>query len=347
MFATELKNGGMVVENTQNIKLSIIVPVFMVERYLPKCIESILNQKMSDFELILVDDCSPDNSGKICDNYAKLDKRIRVIHNRERKGAGKTRYVGLSVARGNYVGFVDADDWIHKDMYHVLCDVVQLYSAEVACCEFIFEYVNQTVVLAKKSHTKILSQTDAMLNIHTGEAVYPYLFNKVFKKDILVQPCEENEIVIGEDYRFVVNVLKNANRIVWVNRPLYYYRQRKTSACNKGFTKKHLSVLKNYQEMRQQLSLEYPELSQVINSYCVTEEMIILQSMAKNKVYEKEMAKYVKTDIAQNLNQYLHQNHISKMFKLSGIIITLCPRLFVWIMKIYILIKNKRNILFE
>lgn len=334
-------------KNIQDAKLSIIVPVFMVEKYLPKCIESILNQKMNDFELILVDDCSPDNSGKICDNYAKQDNRIQVIHNKERKGAGKARYTGLSVASGNYIGFVDADDWIHKDMYYELCNVAQLHNSEVACCEFVWEYANQKVVLNKKSHIKILSQTDAMLNIHTRQAVYPYLFNKVFQRDILVQPCEENEIVIGEDYRFVVYAIKNANKIVWVDKPLYYYRQRKDSACNKGFTNKHLGVLKNYQEIRQQLSLEYPKLSQVINSYCVTEEMVILQSMAKNKVYEKEIAKYVRDDITQNLRQYLQQNHISIMFKLSGIIIIIWPRLFVWIMRIYILLKNRRNILFE
>lgn len=99
-----------------NPEISIIVPVYNVEKYLKRCIDSILNQSFENFELILVDDGSTDNSGKIVDEYEGIDKRIRVIH-KQNGGQGSARNRGLDIAKGNYIGFVDSDDWIHRDMY--------------------------------------------------------------------------------------------------------------------------------------------------------------------------------------------------------------------------------------
>ena len=106
-----------------NPEISIIVPVYNVEKYLKRCIDSILNQSFTDFELILVDDGSTDNSGKIIDEYALKDKRIKVIH-KENGGQGSARNRGLDIAKGNYIGFVDSDDWIHKDMYKCMYQII-------------------------------------------------------------------------------------------------------------------------------------------------------------------------------------------------------------------------------
>ena len=97
-------------------KVSIIVPVYKVEKYLRKCIDSIINQTLKDIEIILVDDGSPDNCGKICDEYAAKDTRIKVIH-KENGGLSSARNAGMEVAEGEYIGFVDSDDWIESDMY--------------------------------------------------------------------------------------------------------------------------------------------------------------------------------------------------------------------------------------
>lgn len=102
-------------------EISIIVPVYKVEPYLRKCVDSILAQTFTDFEVILVDDGSPDNSGKICDEYASKDSRVRVIH-KKNGGLSSARNAGIDVARGKYLGFVDSDDYIEKDMYELLYD---------------------------------------------------------------------------------------------------------------------------------------------------------------------------------------------------------------------------------
>lgn len=102
-----------------NPKISIIVPVYEVEPYIHKCVDSILAQTFTDFELILVDDGSPDNCGEICDEYEENDSRIRVIH-KENGGPSSARNAGLNIAKGDYIGFVDSDDWIETDMYEML-----------------------------------------------------------------------------------------------------------------------------------------------------------------------------------------------------------------------------------
>ena len=116
-------------------EISIIVPVYKVEKYLERCVKSILAQTFTDFELILVDDGSPDNCPLMCDEWAKKDKRIKVIH-KANGGAGQSRNVGLENATGKYIGFVDADDWITRDMYEYLHELIIKEDADVAMCDF-------------------------------------------------------------------------------------------------------------------------------------------------------------------------------------------------------------------
>ena len=114
-------------------ELSIIVPVYKVEKYLPRCIDSILAQTFGDFELILIDDGSPDGCGRICDEYARKDKRIVVIHQKN-MGVSAARNAGLDIARGRYIGFVDSDDWIEPQMYEVMMDAIRENGADMAVC---------------------------------------------------------------------------------------------------------------------------------------------------------------------------------------------------------------------
>lgn len=114
-------------------ELSIIVPVYKVEKYLPRCIDSILAQTFGDFELILIDDGSPDGCGRICDEYAQKDKRIVVIHQKN-MGVSAARNAGLDIAHGRYIGFVDSDDWIEPQMYEVMMDAIRENGADMAVC---------------------------------------------------------------------------------------------------------------------------------------------------------------------------------------------------------------------
>ena len=119
----------------QNPTISIIVPVYNVEEYIHKCINSILAQTYKDFELILINDGSPDNSGIICDEYARADSRIKVIH-QQNSGLSAARNAGLAVAKGDYIGFVDSDDWIDKSMYESMITEAQTLEADIVICDY-------------------------------------------------------------------------------------------------------------------------------------------------------------------------------------------------------------------
>lgn len=115
-------------------KISIIVPIYNVEKYIEKCIQSILNQTFSDFELILVNDGSTDSCGEICDKYKKLDDRIIVIH-KVNGGLSSARNAGIDIARGEYIGFIDSDDYIHEKMYEILYNNAITYNSDIVICK--------------------------------------------------------------------------------------------------------------------------------------------------------------------------------------------------------------------
>ena len=140
-------------------ELSIIVPIYKVEKYLPKCIESILNQSFIDFELILVDDGSPDYCGLICDEYAGKDSRVKVIH-QNNQGVSAARNAALDVAEGRYLGFVDADDWIEKDMYQTMLQTAFVSRADVVICGIQYFTENGILIREDLKGCKCFSQKE-------------------------------------------------------------------------------------------------------------------------------------------------------------------------------------------
>ena len=124
-------------------KVSIIVPVYNVEKYLRRCIDSILRQTLTDIEVILVDDGSFDSSGKICEEYARKDSGLRVIHQKN-AGVAVARNTGLDIASGDYIAFVDSDDYIEPNMYQSMMQVANQYDCDVVLCDCVKEHGNQT-----------------------------------------------------------------------------------------------------------------------------------------------------------------------------------------------------------
>ena len=177
-----------------SILLSIIVPVYNVGSFLPKCIDSIISQTFTDFELILVDDGSTDNSVEICDAAAKKDSRVRVIH-KENGGVVSARKAGLSVAVGKYAGYVDGDDWIDKHMYEHMVNAMEKYNCDMVMCDV--EHENKSVPLSSGStHINIsggyynreqLENNVFPKMIYTGVfykfGIYPVIWNKLYKRE--------------------------------------------------------------------------------------------------------------------------------------------------------------------
>ena len=215
-------------------KITVIVPVYNVENYLGRCIQSIISQTYRNLEIILVDDGSTDNSGNICDEYAKKDGRIRVIHQKNR-GLSGARNAGINVATGNYIGFIDSDDWIDSDMFELLLHYANEHNADIVQCD---TYINYKNGMEKNNYenlnVRVLDTVQAM-----KETVYTNtnmsVCNKLFNSFLLKSERFDEELYGIEDWELNYRILKKYSSLVsvYVNAPKYHYFMRTGSITHK------------------------------------------------------------------------------------------------------------------
>jgi len=209
--------------------LSIIVPVYKVEPYLCKCVDSILSQTFRDFELILVDDGSPDKCGGICDGYALNDSRVRVIH-QQNSGLSAARNAGLDIARGDYTGFVDSDDWIDASMYENMIGRALEQDADVVICSY-FEVIGNRAIVPKSRIRSQVFMPDECVRLILTDEIRNYAWNKIFRRSLF----ESCRFVTGrayEDMPLIYRLVGKAKRISYTDVPYYYYQQRYNSIVN-------------------------------------------------------------------------------------------------------------------
>ena len=209
-------------------ELSIIVPVYKVEKYLPKCIDSILAQTFRDFELILIDDGSPDNCGAICDEYAARDSRIKVIH-QANAGVSAARNAGLDIASGTYLGFVDSDDWIEPEMYATMIATAEEKQVDVVACDVVINdcILGQLPIAATK-----YSRNDLLKDLFSKPSrLHGYGINKIYKESVVQNTRFLVGLRIWEDLTWLMDVYLGENlSCAHINRGYYHYRFNELSA---------------------------------------------------------------------------------------------------------------------
>ena len=222
--------------------ISIIVPIYKVENYIKQCIDSIISQTYDDLEIILVDDGSPDNCHAICDEYAKKDSKIKVIH-KKNGGLISARKAGLKASTGEYVCFVDGDDWIEPDMYEHIANAIEKYSCDCVITQFYFSFPDKELksnyLLSKKYYTRDGIEKEIFPTmLFAGEyyqfGIYPCCWTKVFKRELLETHLMDTDerIRMGEDIAFTYPCLMECNSIAFIDKPLYHYRNNPSSMTN-------------------------------------------------------------------------------------------------------------------
>lgn len=207
--------------------ISVIVPVFQVEKYLEKCISSILNQTYHNLEIIIVDDGSTDNCPIICDKFQAVDTRIKVIHRRN-GGLSQARNDGLMLAKGDFISFVDSDDWIESNMYEVLMSALIESCADIAVCNYQNDYETKNNIQCnmesyeKKEYT---SEEALKLIINSDGYIKSFVWNKLYRKSILPE-TNFPKGKIYEDTLWTTKTIGNAKLIVCINCHLYHYQYR-------------------------------------------------------------------------------------------------------------------------
>ena len=217
--------------------LSIIVPVYKVENYLPKCIDSILAQTFTDFELILVEDGSPDNCPALCDAAAAKDARIRVLHQKN-GGLSAARNAGLDAARGAWIGFVDSDDYIAPEMYEALYHAVKSTGADLALCDY--AEVDEAGASCPQMHVSLsgVELTGQELLKKASGLMVQLAWNKLYRRAIFAQ-LRYPEGKLNEDLFLIPEVCLQIQKAVVVPKVLYYYVQRSGSIMGKNKTLRH------------------------------------------------------------------------------------------------------------
>ncbi|MBQ8418044.1 MAG: glycosyltransferase [Phascolarctobacterium sp.] len=216
-------------------KLSIIVPVYKVEQYIHKCVDSILNQTFTDFELILVDDGSPDNCGKICDEYAQKDERVRVIH-KENGGLSDARNAGIDVATGEVIGFIDSDDWVERYMYQEMLNYMEENNLDIVCADTNQVKDGKAKFKPRYSKNKIWLKDEATCEILNG-TLDNAAWNKIYKRSVIGN-VRYPKGRIYEDVATTYKFISNSEKVGYISKPYYNYLKRKGSIVASGFNSK-------------------------------------------------------------------------------------------------------------
>lgn len=319
--------------------ISVIVPVYKVEKYLDRCIESIVSQTYKNLEIILVDDGSPDNCPDICDRWAEKDGRIKVFH-KTNGGLSDARNCGMKAACGKYIAFLDSDDYIPNDYYErLVCCILEL-QVDIASTKIIKVYDDYTEEEPFDLSKQVLSAEEGLKSLIVNGPYKTVVWNKLYKKE-LVQDIWFPVGKLHEDEFFTYKVTARAERIGLVEGDGYYYRQRAGSIMD-SWNIKHLDCIEALEKRAQFCENYFPNLSTLA-------KYSLFMSVAFNLEYfwKEQYNYYNKEKIMRNLFSYVKRNKFNVIdLKKLGLERTLTILKYSLIMRLYMVMgkwKKKGN----
>ena len=282
--------------------VSVIIPAYNIEDYIGRCLDSIISQTYKNLEIIVVDDGSRDYTGEILDNYAKKDRRIKVIH-KENGGVSSARNKGIEAAEGDYIGFIDGDDLIEPEMYKTLVDLLEEENADIAHCGYQMVFPDRIDYYHNTGKKKIQTTEEGLKDLLSGEMIEPGLVNKLYKKE-LIKNCRLNETVkINEDLLMNYQLFKLSQKSVYYDITPYSYMIRSSSAtgANSLITKREdsLRVLNQIKDdciNNNLLSIIYKRYIYLLMAIC-RDGLNDNSYMKYQKKQRKQLKKELKTDV--------------------------------------------------
>lgn len=223
--------------------ISVIIPVYNVENYIERCVRSVLNQTYKDFEILLINDGSTDNSKKICEDLAYKHKQIKLI-NQENQGLSGARNTGIVNAKGNFLAFIDSDDFIDKNYLKILLNNLLENKADVSCCDY---YRTTKVKEVKYSNRIYIFEGDRILDFYLKKECVS-AWGKLYKKEIFDKICFPLGM-IHEDIATNFKVFSNIKKIVYVDDKLYFYYKNESSITKQKFSNRNLDLIKAWNEV--------------------------------------------------------------------------------------------------
>jgi Glycosyltransferases involved in cell wall biogenesis len=322
--------------------ISVIVPIYNIESFLPECIESILKQTFSGIELLLIDDGSNDRSGLICDEYAKNDKRIIVFHQKN-KGVSEARNLGIKKSRGKYVCFIDGDDYLEKDMLELLLSQFDSDNVQLAICGFQCKDENGNLLYKTETGNKfILDQDSAICSLFNDKKYryQGYIWNKLFLKEIISKyNINFNpQIYFNEDRLFCFEYIKNCEKVSYSTsieyNHIFYQNSAMSSIQNRNsFNKKYITDLDAFETMRESINA-YSKDNQSFFWHRYIESALKIHSLISEcKYIDSKLSKQLKLIVIKGLS-YNYIRHFGIKLYIKNLLFVINPSIFNQLIKI-------------
>ncbi|MDO4276034.1 MAG: glycosyltransferase family 2 protein [Eubacteriales bacterium] len=300
--------------------ISVIVPVYNVAAYLDRCVESIINQMYADLEIILVDDGSPDNCGEMCDEWAKKDGRIKIIH-KKNGGLSDARNAGLDIATGQYIGFVDSDDWIEPDMYQDLLGAIEQENTELAVTGIKRTYDN--------GYSRVQFVCDTPFIITGDEIIQAYLQQGTFStsagdKLYLKSLFDTRRFPVGKQYEdapVIFDILCSVSKVAVIGRPQYNYFQRADSICGQSFSIRKMDHYEFSKAIWERAKRHYPRYIEDADAFwgCKVCEILYTLYESKNQNAFQQEEKILCNDLNKVWKSVIKNDSVPKIMKVKTI----------------------------
>lgn len=305
----------------ENKLISVIVPVYKVEKYLAKCIDSILNQIYSNFELVLVDDGSPDNCGLICDKYAETDMRIRVIH-KPNGGLSDARNVGVSFATGDYITFIDSDDYIDSYFLKNFADILQNEDADLIITGVVNFYENDISIDSQISNEyEVLTHEQTYEKMLLQDGMDVNATAKLYRKSIfdnIKYPVGE----LYEDIKVIYDVVESVDTIIFSKYRGYFYLQRTDSIMYSNMSSKKLILLDTVKRLKSLIQENYPNIENAaIRRYVYCNFHLLGRAIFDNLFINE--CREMRKNILEYQNLILNNDIFSKKEKIATLFLKL------------------------
>ena len=290
------------------MKLSVIIPVYNIKNHVSICLNSIIDQTYTDFEVIVVDDGSTDGSGPICDEFGSTDPRIRILH-KSNSGVSDSRNIGINLATGDYICFIDGDDFIENDYFEKAVSILNEYKPKILINSYKLYYgVNDIIDPFIKDKTKKLTKDDFLKGIFVGKMFNWSPVCKFFHASIINKLKFDKKYCYGEDLLFIydlINKMSSSDTIVYAPLSSYMYVQRKTSACYSYSVEKKYDCVKIYEHI---IETADKEIAEYVYNNLYLRSLIRLRYRMLQCNYDKNSLFYV------NCNTIPRRNFFKVLF---------------------------------
>ena len=317
--------------------ISIIIPVYNGEKYIKQCLDCLLSEGTEDIlEVIAINDGSRDSSSAMLHEYEASHKNLRVV-DKENGGAAQARKLGIQLATGEYIGFLDVDDRAEPQMYVSMLEKAKSTDADIVFCNYTEVFPDKTHVVKnkfKEGQTFPLSPSDAMDALHRRQAYFPFPWNKLYRAELIRSIEFPSGNFVGEDYDMQLKLLSRASRVEYVDIEGYFYVMTVGSASRGGYGEATVRAYEHFEENYKWICENHPGKQKECSHYLITEYMAMIIAMGRNNTYNPEMIKAIKRFVRRGLFGFISAGYVSVKMKGSALALTLSYRLLILMYKI-------------